>query len=46
MTAFSYIWEALFHGYDNNKYEVPAYQMTDKITDQLSKNGGSLGGCN
>jgi RHS repeat-associated protein len=45
MTWLSYGLESMRNGYENNKYEVPAYKMTNRIMDELSKGGGSPCGC-
>jgi hypothetical protein len=45
MTWFSYGLEAMRNGYENNKYEVPAYKMTNRIMDELSKSGVRPCGC-
>jgi hypothetical protein len=45
MTWLSYGQESMRNGYENNKYEAPAYKMTNRIMDELSKGGGSQCGC-
>jgi len=43
MTWLSYLWESLRHGYDNNKYEIPAYAKQRLIQQDLEKAGSK--GC-
>jgi len=49
MTWLSYGVESIRNGYEKNKYEVPAYQMTSRIMNELKANdlngGGSACGC-
>lgn len=43
MTMGSYVWESVKNGYENNKFEKPAYDMQRRILGDLS--GGSGGEC-
>jgi RHS repeat-associated protein len=44
MTWISYLWSTR-NGYENSKYEQPAYAMQDKIQNDLTKNGLDDCGC-
>jgi RHS repeat-associated protein len=43
MTRASYVWESLHHGYNDNKYEKPAYDKGDEIRNTMTKE--KCGGC-
>ncbi len=44
MTWISYLWSTR-HGYENSKYEKPAYAMQSRIQDDLNNNGYAGCGC-
>ena len=45
MTGLSYLWEGLWNGYDNNRYEVPAYDTGRQILNDLRDRYGDRFPC-
>lgn len=45
LSIATYLWEAYRHGYRNNKYEAPAYEMQNKIRNDLNSHGGDRCAC-